>query len=271
MLQMRSLASPLVKEASLFVDRLVPTRTGITFLLYHRVGVGSGSVIDLSPDEFARQMRVVRDEYRPLTIDEAVGEISGADVVRPGIVITFDDATTDFVDHALPILDELGLPSTLYVATGLVGSDRPWPDGGLPITHRGLETVAACDLVTLGSHTHTHKLLDRLDVASVADEIDRSIESLGEWCGIVARHFAYPKAVPPASAAAAAVAERFATAALATPGPNGAGQDLQRLRRTPIQATDDERHLRAKFAGGMATEARLRAGVNRVRYRGRTD
>lgn len=139
------------------------------------------------------------------------------------------------------------------------------------MTRANLEEVAASDLVTLGSHTHNHKLLDRLPADELADELDRSIKALADWTGRIPTHFAYPKAVAPSSAAAEAVAERFVSAALAEPGANTAGQDLHRLRRTPIQSTDGPRHLKAKFAGGMALESNLRAVANRVRYRGRVD
>ena len=48
---------------------------------------------------------------------------------------------------------------------------------------------------TIGSHTHTHALLDRADGPTAADELDRSIELLGERLGVACDHFAYPKAL----------------------------------------------------------------------------
>ena len=85
-----------------------------------------------------------------------------------------------------------------------------------------------------------------------------------------AHDFAYPKAVPPSSAADREVRKRFRSAALATPGANAAGQDPFTLRRTPIQSTDSRRHLEAKASGGMRLESVLRDHVNVVRYRGKT-
>ncbi len=266
----KSMLGTAVKDASVVLDRLMPAPEGIVVLLYHRVGVGSGSPIDLSVEAFDRQMAVLASAHRVISLDAAAAELAGGGVVDPGVVVTFDDGTVDFVDHALPVLVRHAVPATLYVATGLVDSADPWPDGGVPISKQGLREAASSDLVTLGSHTHTHKLLDRLPADQIAGELDRSIDALGDWCGIEARHFAYPKAVAPSSAAAALVAERFATAALAEPGANGADTDPQRLRRTPIQATDRPRHLDAKFAGGMAFESLGRSVLNRARYRGRS-
>ncbi len=266
-----SVARALSKEASLVVDRVMPKREGIVILLYHRVGVGSGSVIDLSVEAFGRQLAQLSEKHRVIGLDQAADELAGPGPVAPGVVLTFDDGTADFIDNALPVLADYRIPATLYVATGLLDTSRAWPDGGIPMTRCGLAEVAESGFVTLGSHTHGHKLLDRLPSNEIDDELDRSIAFIEDCCGVPVDHFAYPKAVAPSSSAASAVAKRFRTAALAEPGANASGQDVQRLRRTPIQSSDAPRHLEAKFRGGMALESTVRTVVNRARYRGRVD
>jgi peptidoglycan/xylan/chitin deacetylase (PgdA/CDA1 family) len=125
----------------------------------------------------------------------------------------------------------------------------------------------ATGLVTIGSHTHTHALLDRLPVPLVADELDRSIELIGDRLGVRAEHFAYPKALPGSPGADAAVRQRFATAALARTRPNAYDQfDLHRLWRSPVQRSDGMRWFEQKAAGGMWAEDSLRRLVNRRRY-----
>jgi peptidoglycan/xylan/chitin deacetylase (PgdA/CDA1 family) len=121
----------------------------------------------------------------------------------------------------------------------------------------------------VGSHTHTHALLDRLPAASVADELDRADALITEHVGGPVRHFAYPKAVAGSSSADAAVRARYRSAALAGTRPNPYGTtDPHRLARAPIQTSDGMRFFAAKVDGGMRFEDTLRDAANRWRYRG---
>ena len=123
-------------------------------------------------------------------------------------------------------------------------------------------------MVTIGSHTHTHALLDRADPAGIADELDRSIDLIAEQIGERPAHFAYPKALGGSPEAEAEVRRRFTSAALARSRVNVPGKtDLHRLWRTPIQRSDGERYFAAKAAGGMRLEGELRDLVARVKYR----
>jgi hypothetical protein len=78
-----------------------------------------------------------------------------------------------------------------------------------------LRDAASTGLVTIGSHTHTHALLDRAEPADIGAELDRSIELIGQHIGAAPVHFAYPKALPGSEAAEGEVRRRFITAALA--------------------------------------------------------
>ncbi len=87
---------------------------------------------------------------------------------RPRLAVTFDDGTADFVESALPLLVEFGVPATLYIATQWVDEGRSFWDDGTVLSWAALREAASTGLVTFGSHTHTHALLDRLPT----DEID---------------------------------------------------------------------------------------------------
>ncbi len=264
-------ARSVLKGAASAVDRIQPPARGITMLIYHRVGLGAGGQMDLDPARFDEQLAWLADTQRVLTLDDAVAELEGHDPVAPGVVITFDDGTVDWVTEVAPALERHRLPATFYVSTGFVEDQIAFPHGGTPITWAGLEVLRDCGWATIGSHTHRHRLLDRLDPADLADELDRSVELLRDRLGVEATHFCYPKAVPPSEAAAEAVAARFATAVLAGTHANVAGADRYRLARSPVQASDSDRWFHAKAIGGLGAEDRLRAALNRRRYRGATD
>jgi peptidoglycan/xylan/chitin deacetylase (PgdA/CDA1 family) len=251
-----------------------PSRPGVVVLIYHRVGTASGLEVDLPLDLFRRQMALLAESRRVRTLDVALDELAGPEpdpATRPPIVITFDDGTADFHDVALPVLREHDLPATLYVATDFVDRGRPFPHGGTPLSWSGLADAHATGLVTVGSHTHTHALLDRLTENAVADELDRADDLLADHLGVRPVHFAYPKAVPGSSRADDAVRRRYRSAALAGTRANAYGHtDPFRLNRSPIQVSDGERYFLAKVAGGMTLEDSLRVVANRWRYRGAT-
>jgi peptidoglycan/xylan/chitin deacetylase (PgdA/CDA1 family) len=122
-------------------------------------------------------------------------------------------------------------------------------------------------LVDVGSHTHRHRLLDRVSRLEAADELDCSIDLIGDRLGRRPLDFAYPKAVSGSVEATRAVRERFRSAALAGTRVNRYGRsDPYRLTRSPIQASDGTRWFEQKAAGGMALEGTARRWVDRIRY-----
>jgi peptidoglycan/xylan/chitin deacetylase (PgdA/CDA1 family) len=260
-----------LKAAAVGVDAMRKPAGGISFLIYHRVDAGTGSLIDLSPTSFDEQLAELAANARVLTTDGALAELTGRAVSsdpRPAVVVTFDDGTADFADRAFPALARHGIPVTLYVATGYVDEARRWPDGCPSLTWSSLRDLVASGLVTVGSHTHTHQLLDRADLGTVVDELDRSIDRIGTELGVHATHFAYPKALPASGANEAEVRRRFASATIAGNRANIAGQaDLHRLHRTAVQTTDLRPFFRHKLRGGLRLEASARDTANRVRYR----
>lgn len=261
-----------VKRSAAAADRLRPPRRGIVVLIYHRVGGGSGLAVDLSPDLFEAQMALLARERRAAPLDTALDVLpTRATPARDPVVVTFDDGTTDFVDVALPVLERHRVPATIYVATDFLETGRPFPHGGMPLSWSALRDALATGLVTVGSHTHTHALLDRVTSPEAEEEIERSIGLIGERLQVEAEHFAYPKAVRGSLAAETVVRRRFRSGALAGTRPNAYGRtDPHRLARSPVQVADGMRWFRHKADGGMALEDDLRRILDRRRYAGTT-
>lgn len=287
-----SRGSTVVNAAGRVVDRLAPAG-GITILLYHRVGGGSDSAVDLDPDTFDRQLAHLAEHHRVLTLDDAVAELAGAQPSgwaasrasttrsaasdaeadgsdrRPPVVITFDDGTTDVVEVAVPLLERHGLPATLYLATSFVEHQEPFPWGAPPATWSALREATASGHLAVESHTHRHLLLDRVGRDTVVEELDRSIELIGERLGRPPTHFAYPKAVPGSPTAEVEVRRRFASASLARNRANRPGStDLHRLWRTPVRRDDDVEMFARRARGGTRLEGELRSLAVPLRYRG---
>ncbi|MFN8016937.1 MAG: polysaccharide deacetylase family protein [Acidimicrobiales bacterium] len=270
--QIRRQVSAALKATSGVLDRVRPPAPGVTVLIYHRVGARTPVPVDLPTPLFRDQMAELAD--RAISMDDALARLDGP-APAPGtpnpVVVTFDDGTADVVEEALPVLVEFGIPALLYVATDFVEQGRDFPDDGRVASWSALADARSTGCLELGSHTHTHALLDRLDASLVEDELTRSIELLRERTGATADHFAYPKALPGSPAADRLVRQHFRSAAIAGTRANRYGAtDAWNLERSPIQVADGMRWFRAKAAGGLGLEDAVRRTVNRVRYRGAT-
>lgn len=270
-----------LKTAAALGDRVRPASRGVVVLIYHRVGGGAVSEIDLPADEFDRQMAWLSDTGRVISLDDAVDLLESPEASDPSdlslapadnpVVVTFDDGTADLADVALPILARHEIPATVYLATRHIDEQIPWPADGVPLSWAGAQEMVGSGLVTVGSHTHSHALLDRLTPEAAAGELDRSRQLIEDRLGVSADHFAYPKAVAPPGPVEAVVRERFHSAALGGNRPNPyARTDPHRLARTAIQVSDGMTWFHRKADGGMAFEDTFRRALNRVRYRNAT-
>ena len=100
-------------------------------LIYHRVRPGpSPFAIDaMEPEWFERQMGHLARHYRVLPLEE-LGRLARERKIPPrAVAVTFDDGYADNLEYALPILRRWGLPATLFVVTGCIGTGIvPWHD-----------------------------------------------------------------------------------------------------------------------------------------------
>lgn len=257
-----------VKWLAAGADALSTNRRGVVVLLYHRVGGHTRSSVDLPAGLFRTQIAAIA--HRAASLDSALAALAGPppEGCDP-VVVTFDDGTADFADEALPVLVEHRVPATIYVATDFLERGRPFFGGARPLSWAALADACATGLITVGSHTHSHALMDRLDLRTAEAELDRSIALIEDRLGIRPSHFAYPKALMGPPAVAAAVARRFRSAALAGTRSNPYGAtDPHRLARSPVQVADGMRFFARKVGGGMALEDGLRRVWGRIRYAG---
>lgn len=243
---------------------------GVTILAYHRFGARTPVSVDLPVGQVADQFDWIQACAVPLSLDAATEDLVAGQRYndsRPRVVLTADDGTADWVDVLLPILVERRLPMTWYVATRFVDDSDSFPYDGTPISWAGLREAASTGLVTVASHTHSHAVMTRLDGASAAQELDRSVQRIEDELGVPCLHFAYPKALLPSAEADREVRRRFLSAALAGNRVNVPGRcDPARLGRTPIKRSDDAGRFMTKLHGGRRLEGWLRERYDLVRH-----
>lgn len=247
-----------IKTALAVASRGDQAAPGLTTLIYHRVGGGTPDERDLPTAAFAAQMAMLR-RHRVVSLDEALDELEAGDD-RQKVVITFDDGFADVATDALPILEDHGLPFTLYVATGYIGGLMHW-DGstakapGPALSWDQLQQVAASPLCTIGNHTHMHVRPERL----TEEELDACTAALQDHLGVTPRHFAYTWGIP-VPAMEGTLRQRFRSAVTGELGRDLPGADPIRLHRIPVRGSDPLGFVEAKVTGGLLPE-RAYAGI----------
>jgi peptidoglycan/xylan/chitin deacetylase (PgdA/CDA1 family) len=172
----------------------------VAVLMYHSIGTSATrkfSRFVVHPREFAAQVEYLATAgYHPVTAAELVSSRSGGQLPPRPVVLTFDDAYTDFYSAALPVLRAHGFRATLYVPTAYVGATTAFnvsmgEQNRAVLSWQALGDIAA-EGVEVAAHSHTHPQLDRVSPSVVSDEVRRSRGLLEDKLGLAVDGFAYP-------------------------------------------------------------------------------
>ncbi|MHC4593573.1 MAG: polysaccharide deacetylase family protein [Planctomycetota bacterium] len=89
--------------------------TPLLVLLYHRVTTLESDpyLLAVTPANFRSQMEYLKNNFQVLRFEEDWSSVN-----KPSVVVTFDDGYADNLCEALPILEEIGVPATFFIATG---------------------------------------------------------------------------------------------------------------------------------------------------------
>jgi peptidoglycan/xylan/chitin deacetylase (PgdA/CDA1 family) len=110
-------------------------RRRLTVLAYHRVADPGAPGFDAyrrnvsaTPEGFREQMDYAAEHFHPVSLEQVAAALDGGPRLpaRP-LLVTFDDGYRDNLTAALPVLRERGIPMTVFLATGFVGGERPFP------------------------------------------------------------------------------------------------------------------------------------------------
>ena len=165
--------------------------------------------LETPASDFRRLLAWMRERCEPLALADWLARETPP--ARAAFAVTFDDGWADNAAHAFPVLRELGIPATIFLATGAVEDRTPfwWQRAGLADAdierlkrlapeERAAQlaayppAVAAADfltwdqvrelgrsgLVRFGAHGHGHGLLDQLPRAEALADVRRCWELL---------------------------------------------------------------------------------------------
>jgi peptidoglycan/xylan/chitin deacetylase (PgdA/CDA1 family) len=248
----------------------------VPVLMYHSIGTGGTRKFRrfaVHPAEFAAQMDYLDAEgYQAVTAADLAASRFGRTLPAKPIVLTFDDAYTDFYSAALPVLREHDFRAALYVPTAYVGGTTRFNGSIGEEDRRVLSWQALRDIASEGvevaAHSHTHPQLDRVAAAVISDEAGRSRRLLEDNLGLAVEGFAYPfgywNRVARAAVAAAGFRYAFAVADLMT----APGDDMLTLPRLTVNAGVGVGGLARMLGARPTPHGRQVAGAKRVAWRG---
>ena len=164
-------------------------RARAMILGYHRVGDYGEDLYGLAlrAEAFERHLEAVARHARPVFLSELVSALRDRTIAPRMVAVTFDDAYSETLRIVEPLLRTHGVPATVFVPTGLLGSEAWWdrlsrilsaevrlpqelvlPIGGeVPLRRR------LCEAERSSARRGRHR-------ARLADEVFRALRSLVE-------------------------------------------------------------------------------------------
>jgi peptidoglycan/xylan/chitin deacetylase (PgdA/CDA1 family) len=104
----------------------MPDRGDAVVLMYHSISAAPHDPwrLHIGADRFEEHVRVIRRRYRPLSLRQLAAHVLDGDIPSRSVVVTFDDGYRDNFTVAKPLLEENGVPATVFVTSHYVGVDR---------------------------------------------------------------------------------------------------------------------------------------------------
>lgn len=114
---------------------------------------------DVDPAQFAEDLEFLRrNRYRTLSLAEFAAE-SGRKAGPRGVLLTFDDARTNFHEAALPVLREFNAHATLFAPSHWMSAPARSANREHFMSWEQLRQAARSGLVDVQSHAHRHALI----------------------------------------------------------------------------------------------------------------
>jgi peptidoglycan/xylan/chitin deacetylase (PgdA/CDA1 family) len=161
----------------------------VPVIMYHSVAVNPdpNDTYQISLAEFKSEMDYINSNgYTTLTNDEYYNIITKkSPMPSKPILLTFDDATLNFYNNALPVLKQYGMKATLYVVTNWIGTS-------IRMTSDQLKSAVSYDKLELQNHTSTHGDLLSLSSTELTKRVNDATNALKAINGKTTQYFAYP-------------------------------------------------------------------------------
>jgi peptidoglycan/xylan/chitin deacetylase (PgdA/CDA1 family) len=243
----------------------------LRILAYHAIADLRGDPVlseyGVAPELFVAQLdSLARHGWEFVDLDAVLVWLRGeGSLPRRAVLVSFDDAYSDLLEVAAPLLGEREIPAVVFAVAGHLGGANDWDHhkgaASLRLLEAGDLPRVAASGIEVGAHTVNHRPLPEVPAAELEDELAGAADRI-EAAGVPRpRAFSYPYGRwTPAVAAAVREAgyEVAFTTAWGDPRPGG---DLFTVPRVEVHASDTPRKLRQKLALAGRRPGLLRDGL----------
>lgn len=246
-------------------------RSRLRILAYHAIAdLREDPVLaeyGVPPELFAAQLdHLAAHGWEFVDLDAALAWLAGERALpRRAVLVSFDDAYTDLLEVAAPLLEEREIPAVVFAVAGHLGGANDWDH------HKGaanlrllapeqLPAVAAHG-IEVGSHTVNHRPLPEIPDEELEHEMVSSAERI-EATGVPRpRAFSYPYGRWNPTVREAVREAGYAVAFTTAWGDPQPGGDPFTVPRVEVHASDTPRKLRQKLALAGWRPGMLRDGL----------
>jgi glycosyltransferase involved in cell wall biosynthesis/peptidoglycan/xylan/chitin deacetylase (PgdA/CDA1 family) len=243
---------------------------GVRIFGYHRV-TDDDDIFAVTPRAFRSQMDLLVSSGATIVPLHEALDLLERPMTDRYVCVTFDDGYLDNLEHALPVLEQLGVPATIFLIADVLEGTATFDWYGSPPPHltvADLPRLLESGLMDVQAHSRTHRRLTLLDESDLRREVAGSKERLERHVPALTS-FSYPAGIYGAREARAVLDAGFRAGVSTAPGVNDASSPLVELHRTMIYWGDDTRAFEAKLAGALDAPSRLANGLRLRRARPR--
>lgn len=221
-------------------------------LAYHKIGPKFDfSVTYQSQKQFFCQLRFLRAQgYKFVSLEQTLAQNLSNNL----LTLTFDDGYECVYTSAFTVLQELGIPATVFMVTGFTGKYNSWDFnfGRKGLKHLSWEQIKELAKygISFGSHTVNHPDLTKLGKKYVEYELKVSKEILEDKLGREIHFLSYP--FGKYNFFIQEEARRIGYKRAYTTYPKGLGKDFDpyAIKRIGIYRIDTPLSLKIKLAEG---------------------
>jgi len=207
----------------------------VPVLMYHAIDHNDKvTKLSVNPESFARQMEFLhKNRYNVMTLDRIAAYIRDKRKFPPKtIAITFDDGYYNNYEYAYPVLKRYNIPATIFIIVNKVG--QPGYAGW-----REIEEMSASGIITIGSHTLSHKWLPAMGTKELRAELTGSKAILEEKIGKPVDVLCYPIGAHDQRVEGETDRAGYACAVATNPGRLSSAEDVFAIKRIKISRTSD--------------------------------
>jgi peptidoglycan/xylan/chitin deacetylase (PgdA/CDA1 family) len=224
-------------------------KKGLTILTYHGISNDINPDETITPVEFEKQMQYIKENYKVISLEDAVEYIqTDIEKIAGSIAITFDDGYSDNYHNAYPLLKKHRFPATIFLVSNFINDKE-----GKYLSQSQIHEMVDNN-ISFGSHTISHRILRGLRNEEIIREIRDSKNLLESQLSQRIISFAYPvgtRADFDDAIVKIVKVHKYTCACSNVYGMNDENSDTFALKRIGIETTDSFFIFKQKLNGTL--------------------